>query len=272
MSTLLQANHGGPIQVLQLSDFHLLNDPAETMMGINTEESFTSVLRAACSHHGPADLALLTGDLAQEATPATYGRLKEYLRDLHAPAFCLPGNHDEAELMQAELEGGAITVDSQILIGNWQIICLDSTVVDSPCGYLRADQMQKLQMALTEQPRTFTLICLHHSPLPTRSQWLDTMRLGNADEFLGLLELHPQAKGVVFGHVHQVMDEWRGSLRLMACPSTCFQFKPGSGDFALDPIPPGYRWLHLHPDGRLETGVERLSRMPQGLDLASEGY
>ena len=42
-------------------------------------------------------------------------------------------------------------------------------------------------------------------------------------------------------------------------PSTCIQFKRNSDEFALDFLPPGYRWINLYPDGRLETAVERYS-------------
>lgn len=272
MSTVLQPRSTAAIQVLQISDFHLLNDPGDTMMGINTEESFKAVLQAAGQHHAPADLVLLTGDLAQDATPACYRRLKGHLEELRAPVFCMPGNHDDPELMATDLAGGLIALEKQILIGSWQILCLDSTVLDSAGGYLRAEQMDWLASLLAENRDRFTVISLHHSPLPTGSLWLDTMRLGNADPFLELLERSGQVRCVVFGHVHQEMDARRGGLRLLACPSSCFQFKQGSGDFALDPVPPGYRWLRLNQDGSVETGVERLSAAPAGLDLSSDGY
>ena len=57
-----------------------------------------------------------------------------------------------------------------------------------------------------------------------------------------------------------------GDLRLMASPSTCVQFAVGSSDFATDNLAPGYRWLRLYDDGRLESEIARLpagSFMPQ---------
>jgi len=101
---------------------------------------------------------------------------------------------------------------------------------------------------------------------------MDTMVLENADEFLTVIQKHPHARVVVFGHVHQAMDEVRGRLRLLASPSTCFQFKPKSLAFALDRVPPGYRWIELYSDGTIDTGVERLPEMPAGLEFTSNGY
>jgi Icc protein len=104
------------------------------------------------------------------------------------------------------------------------------------------------------------------------SRWLDTMAVDNAGEFLAVIDRHPQVRGILWGHVHQTFDRQRNGVRLMATPSTCIQFLPGSDDFALDTAAPGYRWLSLHPDGRIETGVERLEEIPGSLDLASAGY
>ena len=45
----------------------------------------------------------------------------------------------------------------------------------------------------------------------------------------------------------------------MSTPSTCMQFKPGSKDFALDDLAPGYRRIELFADGRIDTEVLRLA-------------
>jgi Icc protein len=41
----------------------------------------------------------------------------------------------------------------------------------------------------------------------------------------------------------------------MSSPSTCTQFRPNSDDFALDVRPPGYRWLDLTANGKIQTKV-----------------
>ena len=61
-------------------------------------------------------------------------------------------------------------------------------------------------------------------------------------------------------------------IKMMASPSTCIQFLPMSDEFAVDPIPPGYRWLELHPDGRIVTGIRRIEEIPGHIDMASVGY
>jgi Icc protein len=62
--------------------------------------------------------------------------------------------------------------------------------------------------------------------------------------------------------VHQSHDSLRrnahGELRLMSTPSTCVQFLPKSDDFVLDTLPPGFRTLQLHADGRIDSQVRWL--------------
>jgi Icc protein len=241
-------------------------------MGISTEQSLLDVLDHVRREQGQEALILLTGDLAQDPTPATYERLRGHINTLSSPCYCLPGNHDAPALLCENLTGGNIVCQAQILLGGWQIICLDSTIPRDARGRLAENQLALLEAKLAEQPDRHALVCLHHSPLLTGSAWLDTMTLANGTELFALLQRFPQVKAIVYGHIHQAMDVHHNGLRLLGCPSTCFQFKPGSEDFALDYVPQGYRWLDLYPDGQLETAVVRLDAVPAGLDLASGGY
>jgi Icc protein len=78
-------------------------------------------------------------------------------------------------------------------------------------------------------------------------------------------------RAVITGHVHQHCDALWGQLPVYSTPSSCVQFKQHSEDFALSEQPPGYRWLDLHSDGTVHTGVEFLADFaPQpNLDCAS---
>ena len=64
-------------------------------------------------------------------------------------------------------------------------------------------------------------------------------------------------------------DRRVGRLRILASPSTCFQFAPGSERFTLDDAEPGWRWLTLHADGAIETRVGRLPSRPAPSDAGS---
>jgi Icc protein len=50
------------------------------------------------------------------------------------------------------------------------------------------------------------------------------------------------------------------------------QFAPGSEHFKVGDQAPGYRWLRLHPDGGLETGVSRVADIAFDIDYNVRGY
>ncbi|KXJ40598.1 MAG: hypothetical protein AXA67_09860 [Methylothermaceae bacteria B42] len=259
-------------KILQLTDCHLLEQPEDTLMGVNTEKSLLDVLdHIQRSPQWPPDLILLTGDLAQTPTPTVYQRLHKLFQPFTVPCACLPGNHDEPGHMLAYLCQKPIACPRRILTRHWQILLLNSKKNDSPQGLLSENELKFLRahLATTSMP---TLIALHHPPVPVGSAWMDTMQLENGEAFLKLASSFPQVKCIIFGHVHQDFVSQYHSLTLMSSPSTCFQFKPHASDFALDTKPAGWRWLHLHCDGAIDTQIERLDHLPPGLDFFQAGY
>lgn len=260
------------INVLQITDMHLFADSDGSLLGLNTEQSLRAVIRAALAGKPSPDLVLATGDLVHDGTPAAYRRVFGHLERLGLPVYCLAGNHDEAATLQHTLDSSRLHYVPHLQQGNWLFIFLDSTLAGSEGGHLDRQALESLDRQLAAAPDRHALVCLHHQPVPMGSRWLDTMAVDNADELFAVIDRHPQVRGILWGHVHQTFDRMRRDVRLMATPSTCIQFLPGSDDFALDTAAPGYRWLSLHPDGRIETGVERLSEMPGSVDLASAGY
>jgi Icc protein len=263
-----------PIRLLQLTDCHLRAAPEETLLGVNTDMSLQLVLEdAKRSDDWPPDAVLATGDLVQDVCESSYVRLQHHLSSLNVPCYCLPGNHDDPELMRRVLMSAPNTrCQGEILFDTWQVICLDSTIAGKANGHLAAEELERLESSLVSQRDKYAVIALHHHPILSGSPWLDRMMLGNADAMFAVLQRHGRVRAVVYGHIHQAQDAMHRGWRILASPSTCFQFKPSSTQFALDSVPAGYRWLTLHPDGAIDTWVHRLNGLPEGLDLISGGY
>lgn len=145
-----------------------------------------------------------------------------------------------------------------VVLGDWVIVLLDSTRSGSASGHLSNDELARLQSTLDRHYSQHALICLHHHPVASGSRWLDTVGLENPQSFFKIVHRQDNVRGVLWGHVHQAYDRPANGVRLIATPSTCAQFLPNSATFALDTAPPAYRWLHLHADGTIDTGVESL--------------
>lgn len=260
------------LSILQLSDLHILAAPEDTMLGINTEHYFHACLKQAFAKKQRFDLIMLTGDLAQEPCLASYRRILSRLEAYQTPCICLPGNHDDYQLMQQVFNTGHINCQKQVLLGGWQLISLNSQIPGKPGGRLSTEELGFLELSLKEHTDRHALIASHHHCLETKSSWMDTMIIENSDELWAIVKRYPQAKAITTGHIHQVMDIQNANVRVLGAPSTCFQFAPGSSEFMVTDTAPGYRLIDLHEDGRIESEVIRLAEPLTGLQDHAHGY
>ncbi len=247
------------LRLLQFTDLHLYAEPDRLLFDQCTRRTFAQVLARAQTQHWPPDAILFTGDLVHDERVEGYRYLRQIVDAIECPCFCLPGNHDRADLLAAEVEPGADRDWRVEPLGPWDLLLLDSTIAGSDGGRLRPETLEQLERYLAAAKQRPALISVHHQPVPVGSRWIDTMQIENGADLMALAERHPQLRVILYGHVHQAFDRQLGSTRLLATPSTCAQFKPASDDFALDSLRPGYRWLELAPDGHLRTGIERLT-------------
>ncbi len=244
-------------RILHLTDLHLHTDTAYQLMGVNTRQSLLSVLKHSQSGNSAPDLILITGDLAQDESAQAYLQLIAIFETLEIPVFVLPGNHDNATLMQQLLNTEWISTRQQILLPGWQIVMLDSSIENSNAGRLNDSQLQLLQQYLDEHPHLHTLIGVHHQPVPVGSPWLDTMKIENGDAFMTMILHYPQVKAVLWGHVHQEFSHQIQHIQLLASPASCRQFLPAAVEYTIDPTKgAGYRELLLLEDGTMQTQVQ----------------
>ncbi|MBS7662241.1 3',5'-cyclic-AMP phosphodiesterase [Pseudomonas lalucatii] len=259
------------VLLVQLSDSHLFAEANGKLLGMDTQDSLQRVVEQLLREQPQIDLVLASGDLSQDGSEASYARFRQLTATIGAPARWLPGNHDDVPAMRRACGDGA-QLEPVIDLGSWRIVLLDSSIPGAVPGYLDAEQLALLERALAEAPERHHLICLHHHPVPIGCAWMEPIGVRNPEALFAVLARHPQAKAVLWGHVHQEFDQLREGVRLLASPSTCVQFAPGSEDFQVDSSAPGYRWLRLHADGRLETGVSRVTGIRFEVDYSVKGY
>ena len=265
------SSHSSSVVVVQLTDSHLFGNAEACLMGMNTRVSLMATVDLVLSEQPQIDLVIASGDLSQDGSVESYQAFRELSERIVAPKRWLPGNHDELPQMAFAAQKSDF-LDPVIDVGNWRMTLLDSAVPGSVPGYLEDKQLQLLAQALSEAPDRHHLICLHHHPVPIGCAWMEPIGLKNPDALFAVLDRFPQVRAVLWGHVHQEIDQARNGVRLLASPSTCIQFVPGSDDFKVDTTAPGYRWLRLHDDGTLETGVSRVHAVDFAIDPNGGGY
>ena len=265
------AHVDSPILLVQLSDSHLFAEADGKLLGMETTDSLRQVINRVIEEQPRVDLVLATGDISQDGSFTSYERFLDMTESIAAPARWFAGNHDDLPAMRGVSDGRDL-LEPILDIGNWRILLLDSSIPGAVPGYLAADQLRLLEQSLSEAPQQHHLICFHHHPVSIGCRWMEPIGLRNPDALFAVLERHPQVRAVLWGHIHQEFDQQRGGIRLLASPSTCVQFAPGSEEFQVDTTAPGYRWLRLHADGRLETGVSRVTGIHFEVDYSVKGY
>jgi Icc protein len=248
------------MKILQITDPHVYGSASARLRGVQTDATLRAVLDEALANAAEYSAVLVTGDLVQDDT-AGYLRFRSMLGNLRTPVLCIPGNHDEPEAMQRELDIAPFRFCGAHAFGAWNFVMLNSYDPGCVGGRLGTAELDRLDAALAASP-PHSMVCLHHHPVAVGSRWLDNIGLANAADFWRVIDAHPCVRAVTWGHVHQAYAGRRGTVQLYATPSTGAQFLPGSDRYALDSRPPAYRTFELHADGRIETEVHWVESLP----------
>ncbi len=261
------------IRIVQITDMHLFSNTEDVLLGVNTYQSFQTVLDLLKLDETQPDLILLSGDLSQDHKKGAYEYIVEAIQSLGIPACYVPGNHDDIEVMNEVLSSSTqIMRLKHLLLDQWQLILLNSQKPKSVEGYLARTELDFLEDCLKQYPSHRAIVVFHHQPMLVGSPWLDSSRLQNADELWSILSRHPNSHTVLFGHVHQEFQSEKNGIPCFSTPSTCIQFKRNSVDFALEKLPPAYRWIDLYQNGELKTGISRAAHYIGFFDAESKGY
>jgi Icc protein len=270
VSHQIPTTNDASVMLVQLTDSHLFEREDGRLLGLETQKSLERVVELVRQEQPNIDLIVATGDLAQDGTVDAYARFASVTAPLQAPICWTSGNHDDAACMVKNLQDGR-WVSPIVDIGAWRVIMLDSSVPGAVHGEFSDRALSLLEQSLRSAGDRHVLICMHHHPVPMGSAWIDGIGLQRPERLFEVIDRFPSVRALLWGHVHQKFDSSRGAVRLMASPSTCVQFAPGRDEFEVSREAPGYRWLRLHADGQLDTGVSRLAEFEFELDYTA-GY
>ncbi|WP_311946544.1 metallophosphoesterase [Halomonas piscis] len=243
------------MKLIQITDTHLHADPlAHSRTGVPMAQLEAVV--AAVIDERP-DAVIVTGDISQDETPASYAAAARLFDTLPCPWYWLPGNHDRLDLMAAERE----LVDA-VDLGAWRMLLLNTRVPGKPQGALGKEKLAALAAYLADDSRP-ALVAMHHPPVAVGADWMDAIGLEDRDAFWRTLSHYPQVQAVLFGHAHQAWARTVAcaghSVEVYGCPAAADQFLPRAVHFAVDAeASPGYRVMTLG-EGELETRLERVA-------------
>lgn len=239
--------------MIQVTDCHVSQDPAQTYRGINPHRTLMSLMEKLRELN--PDLILATGDLSEDGSRRSYRLLREYLHLPGVPVLALPGNHDDPALLAEAFPGSPVDSIAVSEHGPWQVIRLNSYLPGKPQGLIANKALDDLEDLLsTQQPRP-RIIAVHHHPVATGSPWIDKYSLLEPDRLLRLINQHADIRVVLWGHVHHAFQVQRKDTLMLGGPSSAINSLVGVERFSADPAGPSCRWLDLYHDGTVDTGI-----------------
>jgi len=260
------------MRLVQISDTHLYSNPSQTLLKLNTQQSFEAVVDLLKSDLKKPDIIILTGDMSQDNSEHAYERVVKALDKFPCPIYWVPGNHDDPELLQAVFSRSKFREDKAILLGDWLLVLLNSHYPKHVAGLVGRSELSRLDHYLGQHSDKHAALFLHHPPVPVGSAWLDQSRLTNSEDLFNITDKHSNVCGIFSGHAHQDYQTHRQGVPILTAPSTCIQFLSHSQQFSLDTVAPGYRWIELLPEGKFKTGVARVKDFENTVDFSAKGY
>ena len=253
-----------PLRIVQLSDCHVAADPQASYRGQNADRNLSAVLEAVKGWK--PEVILLTGDVSEDGSRPSYQRVSERVGECGVPVLALPGNHDEPAVMRDGFPAGPWDGPHLSRIGDWRLVLLDSTERGRVSGLLDRSSLEWLESELNSGKEGHHLVALHHQPVAVDAPWIDRYRLESPQDFLDLVDRSPSVRGVLWGHIHQDFRQDRNGVAFLGAPSTVANSLPGTDRFTLDGAGPACRWLELHPDGAIRTGLLNASGSGEGAE------
>ena len=111
-----------PIRLVQITDTHLYGNASGTLLKMNTQQSLEQVVKLLQANQPQLDFILATGDIAQDGSKDAYEYFLEKMQELDTPLTWVPGNHDNAQLMDSVSSESSVAdasvADKKVQINN----------------------------------------------------------------------------------------------------------------------------------------------------------
>jgi Icc protein len=233
------------IRLAHLSDTHTIGDAATLPFGQDSAASLAAVIAAFPTR---PDVAVITGDLADDGTIEAYRKLGGLTAGLADEEHVVAGNHDDRAHMAHVFD----TPEELCVIhlsARWAMVLVNSQWSGHHAGRIDPETLAALDHTLAETAQ-HAVVCMHHPPASTCTN--PYCGIVNGAETLRVLHRSRRVRAVLSGHLHRAFDNTYGAIRFLGAPSTCCQLTHGGiPHFSPTAAPPAARLMELHGDGAI---------------------
>ena len=256
--------------LVQITDTHVVERGTLLYGQADTARHLAETVSEINAMRPLPDGVLITGDLVEHPGPTTYSHFRDLIAPLRMPAFLMPGNHDDPEIMSSFFSDTPLfpaqAPHYQYAIEDYpfRILMLNSHFDDSELPFFGPRRLKWLEENLAASDRP-TLIAIHHPPMKTGIGFIDMV---GPDWYRGLGQLlarHPQVLKIICGHGHLDLHGRLGAIPVQMVGSIAHQLIACRGEdiapsFDNVRVPP---MLHQWLDGDIVSGYYP---WPDGVD------
>ncbi len=202
-----------------LSDTHITGDGALVGGVVDARAQLRRALEVLTSWNARCDAWVVSGDLSDDGSVASYAWLRATVLDAAAsvgvPVVWATGNHDDNANFRVGVLGegsGPGPVNTETDVAGVRVLVLDSNVPGTPAGTVSADSLTWLGGRLAEPAASGlgTVLVVHHSPLPPLQDAAWRWSLTNPDALADVVR-GSDVRAVLSGHFHHsAFGVWAG--------------------------------------------------------------
>lgn len=237
---------------------------------VDADDQLEQALRAIAAPGLQAAAIVVTGDIADTASPDAYARARALLEpvaaELGAELVWVMGNHDTRRAFRAGLldepgnepgdPAAEAPYDRVIDLDGLRLIVLDTTVPGFHYGRLDDSQLEWLAGVLAEPAPRGTLLAMHHPPVPM-PQFFDELIELREQAGLEAVLRGSDVRGILAGHLHYSAHSTFAGIPVSIASASCYTNDPLLPHAALrgQAGAQAFDLVHVYADRMLHTTV-----------------
>ncbi|MDR0941438.1 MAG: metallophosphoesterase [Bacteroidales bacterium] len=176
------------------------------------------------------DALVILGDVAyKNANEYSYQLFLNGLNAISQNIYCLPGNHDEWDILYKTMHTRIQNTTSGF---EHSFASTPFLFVDSSSGTMSIQHIEKF---LKKHKSQAVYLCAHHPIISTQAQYMEQRyALSNRHEVCALLETHSAPVTIISGHYHCSTESVHKNIRQIVVPSLLYQIPLTAKRFAID--------------------------------------
>ncbi|WP_240474878.1 metallophosphoesterase family protein [Rheinheimera baltica] len=232
-------------RLAQITDCHLLANVNGYYQQVQPAMHLAAIVEQLILEQ--PDAVLLTGDVTQDHSVASYQLLARLLAPLSCPIFCLPGNHDDTAELARLCQHPPFRAERSLQLGDWQLLLLN-TKGDTPAGAFSEAEQRWLQTQCEQSTASALWLFCHHHPKALNC-FIDKHGQLQAQALWQAIAAEPRVLGIAHGHAHYAYHQVHQRVDIVGCPASSVQFLPTADWQTVDLGPQWCDWVFSADQG-----------------------